>query len=125
MHIWRRSYDIPPPGREPEEHRRARAALLRLGHPARRARRQERHRLGPRQLAPGPDHAPRRAQPRRGDAAGDRHGLAPGLPPERRRHGCVEAGPGGLGSCRLAERPHPRHSRESGQLCFMPKLFGL
>ena len=33
--IWRRSYDVPPPGGEsPEGHRRAHAALLRKAHPA-------------------------------------------------------------------------------------------
>ena len=40
VHIWRRSYDVQPPGRrEPEGHRRAHLALLRTSDPARRAER--------------------------------------------------------------------------------------
>ena len=52
VHIWRRSYDVAPPGGESlARHRRARAALLHPGNPAARAARRARAGLGARQFA--------------------------------------------------------------------------
>ena len=52
VHIWRRSYDVPPPGGESlQGHRGARAALLHPGNPAARAARRERAGRRARQFA--------------------------------------------------------------------------
>ena len=52
VHIWRRSYDVAPPGGESlQGHRRARAALLRPGNPAARAARRARAGVRARQFA--------------------------------------------------------------------------
>jgi 2,3-bisphosphoglycerate-dependent phosphoglycerate mutase len=70
VHIWRRSYDVPPPGGESlKDSRGAHAALLRSGHRAAGRRRQERAGYRARQLAAVDRHAARPSDPRAGPRA--------------------------------------------------------
>ena len=64
VHIWRRSYDVPPPGGEVAAgYRRTRAALLHPGNPAARARRQQCAGRRPRQFAARAGDGARKATP--------------------------------------------------------------
>ena len=66
VHIWRRSYDVPPPGGESLKDTVARVlALLHAAHPAGRASRQTSARVSPWQFVACHNHGARRSEPGR------------------------------------------------------------
>ena len=86
VHIWRRSFDTPPPGGESLKDTTERVLpYYEIRNPSPRTGQAKRHHLGPRQFAACAHHAPRCAYARRGDPAQSRHRRADHLPTQRRR----------------------------------------
>ena len=95
--IWRRSYDVPPPGGESLKDTLARdAALLRQGNPARRVARRADAGRRPRQLAARADHGAGEAFAGADSEARTRHRRAGDLPAQCGFDGGVEARSGGV-----------------------------
>ena len=97
VHIWRRSYDVAPPGGESlKDTARARFALLRHGNSAARAARRARAGRGARQFAARAGHGARQAHAGEHHQAQSGYRRADDLPAQCRFDGGFEARSGGL-----------------------------
>ena len=102
VHLWRRSYDVAPPGGESSQrHGCACAPLLHSGNSAGRATRQPDPRVGARQFAARPRYGARAAFDHRYPQARDRDRGASDLPAQSRFHGSREGRSGGVIVCAL------------------------
>ena len=97
VHVWRRSYDVPPPGGESLRDTAARVLPYYIQEiSAARAARPARARHRPRQFAAGARHGARPAEPEGDHRPRARDRRADGLPAQRRRDGGRASGAGGV-----------------------------